>query len=98
MLGQKVQIDYKVTGPFNDEAIAGGFIQDFSLFLFYTISVFVVTKKTNLKIYLLSLIFNYNSFNYLLWQQNAVNFFLLSIILILFTNKTLKIFLQIFIF
>ena len=46
LLGQVSPNDYKVTGFFQDEAIAGGFIQRFFFIsFFYTISVFVVTKK-----------------------------------------------------
>ncbi len=99
LLGQVSPNTYKVTGVFQDEAIAGGFIQRFSLFLFYTISVFVVTKKTNFKIYALSVLFLIIILS-IIFSGNRMPLilFILSIILILFTNKTLKkYFLQIFI-
>ena len=99
LLGQVSTNDYKITGFFQDEAIAGGFIQRFSLFLFYTISVFVVTKKTNFKIYALSVLFLIIILS-IIFSGNRMPLilFILSIILILLTNKTLKkYFLQIFI-
>ncbi len=99
LLGQVSPNKYKVTGFFQDEAIAGGFIQRFSLFLFYTISVFVVTKKINFKIYALSILFLIIILS-IIFSGNRMPLilFILSIILILFTNKTLKkYFLQIFI-
>ena len=99
LLGQVSPNNYKMTGVFQDEAIAGGFIQRFSLFLFYTITIFVVTKKTNFKIYTLSVIFLIIILS-IVFSGNRMPLilFILSIILILFTNKTLKkYFLQIFI-
>ncbi len=99
LLGQVSPNNYKVTGFFQDEAIAGGFIQRFSLFLFYTISVFVVTKKNNFKIYALSILFLIIILS-IIFSGNRMPLilFILSIILILFTNQTLKkYFLHIFI-
>ena len=92
--------DHKNTGPFNDEAIAGGFIQRFSLFIFYTFIIFASFKSISTKIYLLSLVFFLISIS-IIFSGNRMPLilFFISIFFILITNKTLKKYIiQIFIF
>ena len=91
LLGFISPYDHKNTGPFNDEAIAGGFIQRFSLFIFYTFIMFASFKNITSKIYLLSLIFFILSIS-IIFSGNRMPLilFFLSIFLILITNKTLK--------
>ena len=91
LLGFISPYDHKNTGPFNDEAIAGGFIQRFSLFIFYTFIMFASFKNIASKIYLLSLIFFILSIS-IIFSGNRMPLilFFLSIFLILITNKTLK--------
>ena len=91
---------HKRTGPFNDEEIAGGFIQRFSLFVFYTFIMFASFKNLTSKVYLLSFVFFLISIS-IIFSGNRMPLilFFISIFLILITNKTLKRYLiQIFIF
>ncbi len=91
---------HKHTGPFNEEAIAGGFIQRFSLFVFYTFIMFTSFKNIAPKIYLLSFIFFLILIS-IIFSGNRMPLilFFISIFLILITNKTLKKYLiHIFIF
>ena len=91
---------HKHTGPFLDEAIAGGFIQRFSLFLFYTFIMFASFKNLTLKIYFLSLVFFLITIS-IIFSGNRMPLilFFISIFLILITNKSLKKYLiHIFIF
>ncbi len=82
---------HKNTGPFFDEAIAGGFIQRFSLFIFFTLILYSTIKKTSLKIYILSLIFFLTLIS-IIFSGNRMPLilFMLSVFLIMITNKTLK--------
>jgi len=47
----------KLTGPFHTEAIAGGFIQKFSFFLFFGFMLLVKINDTKIKILILTLLF-----------------------------------------
>ena len=82
---------YKNTGPFFDEAIAGGFIQRFSLFIFFTIILYSSIKKTSWKIYILSLMF-FLTLVSIIFSGNRMPLilFMFSVFLVLVTNKTLK--------
>ena len=82
---------HKHTGPFHDEAIAGGFIQRFSLFLFYTFIMFASFKNLTFKVYFLSLVFFLISVS-IIFSGNRMPLilFFMSVFLILITNKTLK--------
>ena len=82
---------HKNTGPFFDEAIAGGFIQRFSLFTFFTFMLYSSVKKTSVKIYILSLLFFLTIIS-IIFSGNRMPLllFMLSIFLIMITNKTLK--------
>ena len=82
---------YKNTGPFFDEAIAGGFIQRFSLFIFFTFILYSSVKNASSKIYILSLLF-FLTFISIIFSGNRMPLilFMLSIFLIMITNKTLK--------
>ncbi len=83
--------DHKNTGPFKAEAIAGGFIQRFSLFIFYTFIMFTSLKNLTSKVYLLTLFFFLISIS-IIFSGNRMPLilFFLSIFLILTTNRTLK--------
>ena len=99
LFGYQSPYEYKNTGPFIDEAIAGGFIQRFSLYLFFALIAFTSIKKLNLKIYTLSLLFIL-VITSIIFSGNRMPLilFVISIILIMLTNKTIKRFLfQIFI-
>ena len=99
LFGYPSPFEHKNTGPFIDEAIAGGFIQRFSLFLFFALIAFSSIKKLNLKIYTLSLLFIL-VITSIIFSGNRMPLilFIISIILIMLTNKTIKRFLlQIFI-
>ena len=83
--------EYKKTGPFYDEAIAGGFIQRFSLFIFFSYVAFTTVKNNNIKIYTLAILFLI-IISSIIFTGNRMPFilFLISVILIIITNKTLK--------
>ncbi len=82
---------HKNTGPFFDEAIAGGFIQRFSLFIFFTFILYSSIKNISGKIYILSLLFFLTLIS-IIFSGNRMPMilFMFSIFLILITNKTLK--------
>ena len=82
---------YKVTGPFYDEAIAGGFIQKFALFAFFSFFIFSKIKSVSAKVYisstvffiiLISIIFSGNRMPLILF---ILNFFIIIIV-----NKKLR--------
>ena len=82
---------HKYTGPFNDEAIAGGFIQRFSLFIFFSFILYSSIKVTSFKIYILSLLFFITVISIIFsGNRMPLMLFMFSIFLILITNKTLK--------
>ena len=83
--------EHKNTGPFYDEAIAGGFIQRFSLFIFFTLMLYTTIKRTSWKIYILSIIFFLTLIS-IIFSGNRMPLilFMLSVFLIMITNKTLK--------
>ena len=82
---------HKYTGPFNDEAIAGGFIQRFSLFIFFSFILYSSIKITSFKIYILSLLFFITVISIIFsGNRMPLMLFMFSIFLILITNKTLK--------
>ena len=91
IFGFENNIPHKTTGIFKDEAIAGGFLQRFSLFLFFLIVTFNFIKKTNLKIFVLVLFFSL-VLTAIILSGNRMPFllFILSIFLIFITNQTLK--------
>ncbi len=79
----------KLSGPFGDELIAGGYIQRFSLFSFFVIPLFYSEKFKKYLIYIIPILF----FIFLLgiiFSGNRMPFilFLFSIILILIFNKS----------
>ncbi len=87
----------KLSGPFGNEYIAGGYIQRFSLFAFFLLPLFYFSKKsTKLNLFLLPLIF-FIFIAGLIFSGNRMPFllFLLTIILFLFFElKNKKIFLS----
>ncbi len=90
----------KLSGPFGDELIAGGYIQRFSIFSFFVIPFFYNEKLKKYLIYIIPILF----FVFLLgiiFSGNRMPFilFLFSIILILIFNKsTIKFLLPFLIF
>ena len=94
LFGYPSPFEHKNTGPFIDEAIAGGFIQRFSLYLFFALIAFSSIKKLNLKIYALSLLFILVISSIILsGNRMPLILFIVSIIVIMLTNKTIKRFL-----
>ena len=49
--------DYKLSGPFGEELIAGAYIQRFSIFIFFLITFFFKPKNQNIKLFTLSFLF-----------------------------------------
>jgi len=82
---------HKRTGIFYTEAIAGGFIQKFSLFLFFTFAVYSKIKNIKIKISLLTL-FLFLAVLSIIFSGNRMPLilFLLGIFLIFIQNKSLK--------
>ena len=91
LLGFTSPYYHKHTGPFNDEAIAGGFIQRYSLFIFYTFAMFASFKNLILKIFFLSFVLFLISIS-IIFSGNRMPLilFFISIFLILISNQTLK--------
>ncbi len=85
----------KLSGPFGDELIAGGFIQRFSLFLFFLIPLYFSNKiPKNFNKYLVVFLFMI-IFSGIILSGNRMPavIFLLSIILIILFNKQVRKFL-----
>ncbi len=91
MFGYVSPYTHKNTGLFFDEAIAGGYIQRFSLFVFFTFVAFSNVKNNTAKIYILSLLFLI-TITSIIFSGNRMPLilFMLSIFLILITYRTLK--------
>ena len=82
---------HKVTGPFHAEAIAGGFIQKFSLFLFFCYVIFWNKHNLKIKITVLTLLFFISTTSIILsGNRMPLILFLFVIFLIFLDNKTLK--------
>ena len=87
----------KLSGPFGDELIAGGYIHKFSLFSFFVLPFFKL-KKIYLSLILSALFLIYITAIILSGNRMPLVLFLLSIFLILlFENKTRKYILILFI-
>ncbi len=85
----------KLSGPFGDELIAGGFIQRFSLFSFFVLPLFFTEKSKILSKYLIPILFII-FFTAIILSGNRMPLllFVFSIFLILIFNKqTIKYFL-----
>jgi len=82
---------YRTTGPFYTEAIAGGFIQKFSFFLFFSFILFTKIKNLRTNIIILTILF-FITFLSILLSGNRMPLLLFSfgIFLIFLNNKTLK--------
>ncbi len=91
IFGFENNMPHKTTGIFKDEAIAGGFLQRFSLFLFFLIVTLNFIKRTKIKIVTLILFFSLVLLAIIL-SGNRMPFllFILSVFLIFITNQTLK--------
>jgi len=83
--------DNKITGPFYTEAIAGGFIQKFSFFLFFGFMLLVKIKDSRVKILLLTTLFFITILSIILsGNRMSLLLFLLGIFLLFISNKSLK--------
>ncbi len=83
--------DNKITGPFYTEAIAGGFIQKFSFFLFFGFMLLVKIKDSRVKILLLTALFFITILSIILsGNRMSLLLFLLGIFLVFISNKSLK--------
>jgi|MDTG01.4.fsa_nt_gb O-antigen ligase len=100
---------YKLSGPFGDEQIAGSYLQRFSIFLFFSIPIFIKKKSKNFLILILSGIFVLIFFSLTITGNRMpiilfiMMFFILFILekklrkfSIFFTISTLVLFLSIF--
>ena len=82
---------YKITGPFHTEAVAGGFIQRFSFFLFFSFAFFTIITYLRIKILLLTSLFFITILAIILSANRMpMLLFLFGIFLIFLNNKTLK--------
>ena len=81
----------KTTGPFQTEAIAGGFIQKFSFFLFFGFMLLIPIKNQKIKILLLTVLFFITILS-IIFSGNRMSLvlFSLGIFLVFIGNKTLK--------
>ena len=81
----------RLSGPFGDEFIAGGYLQRFSLFAFFIFSIFKISKIEKFSNYILLVFFVVISLGlFLSGNRMPIILFFFSIILILFTLKSLR--------
>jgi len=82
---------YKTTGPFHTEAIAGGFIQRFSFFLFFGYMLFIKQENLKIKILLLTTLFFITTLSIILSANRMpLILYFFVIFLIFLQNNTLK--------
>ena len=91
LIGLESPIPHKVTGLFYNEAIAGGFLQRFSLFLFFLLVILKFIKRNILKLFVLTIFFIL-IISAIIFTGNRMPFllFVFSVLLIFITNQTLK--------
>ena len=91
LIGLQSPIPHKITSFFYDEAIAGGFLQRYSLFLFFLLVITKFLEKNILKLFVLVLFFIL-IITAIIFSGNRMPFllFVFSILLIFLTNQTLK--------
>ena len=81
----------KITGPFHAEAIAGGFIQKFSFFLFFAFMLLTKIKDSKIKILILTALFFITILSITLsGNRMSLLLFLFGIFLVFINNKTLR--------
>jgi O-antigen ligase len=81
----------KLSGPFGDELIAGGFIQRFSLFSFFVLPLFFAEKSKKFSKYLIPILFIiFFSAIILSGNRMPLLLFVFSIFLILILNKQVR--------
>ena len=61
----------KLSGPFGDELIAGGYIQRFSIFALFSLFLFLKNQETIFNIIINNLIFVTFNINNFKWKSNA---------------------------
>ena len=89
--GFKSPYMYKTTGPFHTEAIAGGFIQKFSFFLFFCYFIFWRKHDLKIKIPVLTILFFISATAIVLsGNRMPLILFFFGTFLIFLNNKTLK--------
>ena len=82
---------HKITGPFHAEAVAGGFVQKFSFFLFFCYIIFGSKHNLKIKIVVLTLLFFISTTSIILsGNRMPLILFFFVIFLIFLDNKTLK--------
>ena len=81
----------KLTGPFHTEAIAGGFIQKFSFFLFFGFMLLIKVNDIKIKILILTLLF-FVTFLSIILSGNRMSLilFLFGIFIVFINTKTLR--------
>ena len=100
IFGHEIIYDRKLSGPFGDELIAGGYIQRFSLFAFFLLPIFYnKSSKSILKYFVSFLLITFLFGLVLAGNRMPLILFVLSLILIIiFQKQTRKFFLPFAIF
>ena len=81
----------KLTGPFHTEAIAGGFIQKFSFFLFFGFMLLVKVNDIKIKILILTLLFFVTLLSIILsGNRMSLILFIFGISLVFINTRTLR--------
>lgn len=83
---------YKLSGPFGDEQIAGSYLQRFSIFLFFLIPTYMMSKNKNYLILILSAFFILIFFSMLIAgnRMPIILFLIMLSSLFLFEKKLIK--------
>ena len=90
--------NYKLSGPFGDELIAGAYIQRFSIFIFFLISFFFKFKNKNIKVLTLFCLFILIFFSIVITGNRMPTLlFILLFSLIFLVEKKLRLYSYIFI-
>ena len=91
LFGFTSPLTHKLTGPFHTEAIAGGFIQKFSFFLFFGFMLLIKINDIRIKILILTLLFFVTLLSIILsGNRMSLILFLFGISLVFLNTKTLR--------
>ena len=90
--------DYKLSGPFGEELIAGAYIQRFSIFIFFLITFFFKPKNLKIKLFTLSFLFILIFFSILITGNRMPTIlFLLLYGLVFLIEKRLRLYFLLFV-
>ena len=100
IFGYEIIYDRKLSGPFGDELIAGGYVQRFSLFAFFLLPIFYNNPKKNFLKYFTSFLLIVFLFGLILaGNRMPLLLFILSLsLIIIFQRQTRKYFLPFVVF